>query len=457
MEKLLCFLTLNHTHLSQPYIKSIDFLRDEGENKQNMLIFVSGCNTPLKLKIASCENNDIGHNNTEKMLWNIENDQDFSAYQSQLQINFANWSTQSFEDPDSVWESWKSIVLAAAIEGLGTKEVKNKCNSWFDKDIDTGIKDRRNAARVHRKWAKGDQSDKDLGDNLWKSYQDKRTYVKNLVKKKITQIRVNRSIEIANKGGPGCKDFWKLLKGNNKNRNQVNCIKIPNSSEIAYDKTKMNQTILQYWSTLGKMHLSMNDDYAIEGRVNTRNVKNMVNSFRTHSHDDEINEDTCLYDVEISMNIVLEALNLAKNNKSPGLDGITNELLKNGGNCLHQSLLAMFQKFIKLEKTPHEWNKSIIVPIFKKGDRKDLNNYRGISLTSCVAKIFNRIIAMSISKFLEKSNTLTEVQGGFRPAHRCEDHIFEGPGRIPSLKSDQSFFVSPNLAIKTVYWKVICQ
>ena len=33
----------------------------------------------------------------------------------------------------------------------------------------------------------------------------------------------------------------------------------------------------------------------------------------------------------------------------------------------------------------------------------------------------------------------------------------EGPGRIPSLKSDQSFFVSQNLAIKTVYWKVTCQ
>ena len=47
MEKISCFLTLNHTHLSQPYIKSIDFLRDEGENKQNMLIFVSGCSTPL--------------------------------------------------------------------------------------------------------------------------------------------------------------------------------------------------------------------------------------------------------------------------------------------------------------------------------------------------------------------------------------------------------------------------
>ena len=38
---------------------------------------------------------------------------------------------------------------------------------------------------------------KDHGNKFWQSYQDKRTYVKNLLKKKITEMRVNRSIEIA--------------------------------------------------------------------------------------------------------------------------------------------------------------------------------------------------------------------------------------------------------------------
>ena len=36
-------------HLSQSYIKSINFPRDGGENKQNMLIFVLGCSTPLNI------------------------------------------------------------------------------------------------------------------------------------------------------------------------------------------------------------------------------------------------------------------------------------------------------------------------------------------------------------------------------------------------------------------------
>ena len=115
----------------------------------------------------------------------------------------------------------------------------------------------------------------------------------------------------------------------------------------------------------------------------------------------------------------------------------------------------MFQKFIELEKTSNDWNKSIIIPIFKKGDRKDLNNYRGISLTSCFAKIFNRIIAMSISKFLESSNALSEVQGGFRPAHRCEDHVFTlkciGACRLAEGKKTFMAFLDFRKAFETVY------
>ena len=364
-------------------------------------------------------------NNSKKVIWNIQKDQDYSNYQNNLRINFSKWDVNTFADSDELWDSWKDIVMSAAIEGLGTKEIKGKCNSWFDKDIDSGIKERRNAAREHRKWAKGNQDNKELGTNLWKSYQDRRIHVKNLIKKKLIEMRVNRSIDIANKGGKACKDFWKVLRGNTNRGKDVHCIKSPLSDEIIYDRDKMNQSILQYWSTLGKMHMNLNNVSDVDNNSNNRLniVKQKVNSFRS-CKDNGINDDNCLNDVEMKMGIVLEALSLAKNNKSPGLDGITNELLKNGGDSLNKSILAMFQKFIDFEKTPKEWNRGVIIPIFKKGDRKDLNNYRGISLTSCVAKIFNSIIAMNISNFLEGSNSLTEVQGGFRPSHRCEDHSF---------------------------------
>ena len=46
-EKNIMLFDIESLHLLQSYIKSINFPRDEGENQQNMLIFVLGCSTPL--------------------------------------------------------------------------------------------------------------------------------------------------------------------------------------------------------------------------------------------------------------------------------------------------------------------------------------------------------------------------------------------------------------------------
>ena len=57
-----------------------------------------------------------------------------------------------------------------------------------------------------------------------------------------------------------------------------------------------------------------------------------------------------MYIVKINMDIVLEALNLAKNNKSPGLDGITNELLKNEGTAYTRVFWQCFRNLSNLRK-----------------------------------------------------------------------------------------------------------
>ena len=177
----------------------------------------------------------------------------------------------------------------------------------------------------------------------------------------------------------------------------------------------------EYWENLGENGMDINDcnSYLTDSFI--KQIRDELSKEHPCQDDTERN---FLYDIVIDIDTVEEAVTLAKNNKAPGLDGITNELLKNGGHYIIISLFNLFRKCIELEQLPQEWNKGVIIPIFKKGDRKDLNNYRGITLTSCVSKIFNRIISMHISNYLESMDVLSEVQGGFRTSHRCEDHIF---------------------------------
>ena len=76
-------------------------------------------------------------------------------------------------------------------------------------NFDLAITDCTHAAWLDKRWAKEDFSGKYRGNNLSQSYQDKHTFVKNLVKKKNTDIRVNRPIEIAKRGELHVKGFGK--------------------------------------------------------------------------------------------------------------------------------------------------------------------------------------------------------------------------------------------------------
>ena len=225
------------------------------------------------------------------------------------------------------------------------------------------------------------------------------------------QMRVNRSIHTAQEGGPQCRKFWQTLKGK-KPKQDVHCIKDPGSNKIIFDRHKMNQSIMHYWGTLGKMNMSLNDNED----CNSIGVKSSVDNLRLlFDLNANINDgNNCLSNIDLNIDIITDAIKKCKNNKAHGLDEISNELLTNGGTCLNQSILCLFRKLFELQSTPSQWNKGIIVPIFKKGTRNDLNNYRGITLTCCISKIFNRIIANAVSDFLEQSNAFSEVQGGFR-------------------------------------------
>ena len=68
------------------------------------------------------------------------------------------------------------------------------------------------------------------------------------------------------------------------------------------------------------------------------------------------------------------------------------------------------------------WKESIIVPIHKKGDRMDCNNYRGFSLLSTSYKILSNILLSRMTPYANKIKG--EYQRGFTKNRSTVDHIF---------------------------------
>ena len=80
-----------------------------------------------------------------------------------------------------------------------------------------------------------------------------------------------------------------------------------------------------------------------------------------------LNEDE---DLVITKDDIKKAISALKNNKSPGSDSITAEVLKAGGDTMVDMLDVIFKKIMTSEDTPVHFAKMLVTPIFKKDDRK---------------------------------------------------------------------------------------
>jgi sorting nexin-29 len=105
-----------------------------------------------------------------------------------------------------------------------------------------------------------------------------------------------------------------------------------------------------------------------------------------------------------------------------GIDQIPAELIKAGGRIIrseiHKHIISIWNK----EELPEEWKESVIVPIYKKGDKTDFSNYRGISLVSTTYKILSNILLSRLTPYAEE--IIGDHQCGFRRSRSTTEHIF---------------------------------
>jgi len=241
--------------------------------------------------------------------------------------------------------------------------------------------------------------------NILNEYIETKHNFQKLCDKKHKQYKVDKKIEICNVAKNGdTSEFWKLVKS-------VTCKSNVNEPDISSNEWR------NYLSNLLNPNLL---DKSSE-------FSDFVDMFvQSHNNDcDSCTEDnSSLLNGDITSEEVLKEINKLKNNKAPGEDGLPGELYKSLSSQLLPVIVKLFNTIFHTGIFPECWSTAIIITLFKKSDRNECGNYRGISLLCVISKIFMGIICDRLTKWSDMNEHIIEEQAGFRGGYSTIDNIF---------------------------------
>lgn len=117
---------------------------------------------------------------------------------------------------------------------------------------------------------------------------------------------------------------------------------------------------------------------------------------------------------EVSFNKVRETISHLKNKNSRDIYGFNVRVIKSVVNVILIPLTKIINLCIRNKIFPKCMKRALVIPVFKKGNIEEAENYRPISLLPIISKIFEKVIAEQIVQFFESNNLFTKQQFGFR-------------------------------------------
>uniref|UniRef100_A0A452HPE5 Reverse transcriptase domain-containing protein n=1 Tax=Gopherus agassizii TaxID=38772 RepID=A0A452HPE5_9SAUR len=109
--------------------------------------------------------------------------------------------------------------------------------------------------------------------------------------------------------------------------------------------------------------------------------------------------------------------------KLEGPDNLHPRILKELAHEIASPLARVFNESVNSGVVPYDWRTANIVPIFKKGEKSDLSNYRPVSLTSVVCKVLEKILKEKVVKDIEVNGNWDKLQHGFIKGRSCQTNL----------------------------------
>ena len=292
---------------------------------------------------------------------------------------------------DEMWTIFKDKLTTAINESIPKKTVT------LNGRIRRGKKmDRKALSKIKRKY------------RLWENYiktGDGRKYleycrVRNQVRAITRKVQKELEKKVAKEAKSNPKRFWQFVNNKTKSRPTIPDLVLSDDDVDEEGKLKKDAKF------------TTND----QGKANRFNefFSSVFNS-KTDESDTRLplKTEEKLMNIVITNDKVLKILKTLKPGKSPGPDGLHPKVLKEIGPEIAPALTTIFKTSMNMGVLPEDWLLANVSPIFKKGNKHVAGNYRPVSLTCIICKMFETLIRVEIMQFLKTNNLLSSKQFGF--------------------------------------------
>ena len=303
-------------------------------------------------------------------------------------LNDVDWDSFFSEEDDVsiIWDKIENEIITAKNKYIPTKTFKRKSANYKQKvpTANSLIELFHHKRKAFRYW------------KHYPSEHNKAIYIslRNRVNKEVRIANRNKEIEIALKSKKNPKALYQYIASKSKPKEPVARLVDQNGNFTENDSDKASLLNDFFSSVFVSEDKSSCPDF-------TAQFTNSINN------------------VEISIKNMHDKLKSLNVNKSPGPDGIHPKILFEAAEQLAYPFKLLFVKSIESGKIPNQWKIAEVRPIFKKGAKSNPSNYRPVSLTSVVCKIFESFVRDSLYDHFINNNLLSPNQYGFCKGRSC--------------------------------------
>ena len=333
----------------------------------------------------------------DKLIWDDDKNDEFRQNiisESSTFQNIVDMVVSSEINIDHAVSNFADVLYKTSFKTYGTskqigrvvnKKARKFKSPWFTKECETA---RQELKRANKLFAKNkSQSLRELVVSKRRLYNTAKRHAR-------TKFKIEQKSRLHNAARTQPQEFWReirKIKGNCSNRSTL-------TSDEFYEHFKGLYSTENVFANDDTEQELENESYIL------RNVEQL--------------------DCNFSIQEVEKAIGCLKRGKSSGEDSLIPEIFLESKTILSPIVCRLFNYMFDNSIYPECWTRGIIVPVPKKGNLNDVNNYRGITLTSVFSKIFSLILDNRLRKWAEDNEKLSDSQFGFRAKRSTVDCIF---------------------------------